>query len=106
MLVEYGYLIQQLPQSVGLGIYGTNTMFLIVFLTGGTEGFLVASVAEAADVVATPIMFGSLLFFYIFLYSASSFTDKRSLQSECILSLLLLFGMDLSSSLSTSFTIV
>ena len=76
MLLPYGDLICQLPQSVGLGIYGTNTMFLTVFLTGGTEGFLVVSVAEAADVVATPIIFGSLLFLYIFLYSASSSTDR------------------------------
>ena len=106
MLVVYGDLICQFPQSVGLGVYGTNTMFLTVFLTGGTEGFLVASVAEADDVVATLIIFGSLLLFYIFLYSAFSSTDKRSLQSECILSLLLLFSMDLSTSLSTSFTTV
>ena len=104
MLVVYGDLIHQLPQFVGLGIYGMNTMFLTVFLTGGTEGFLVVSVVEAANVVATPIMFGSLLF--IFPYSASSFTAIRSLQSECILSLLLLYGMDLSFSLSTLFTIV
>ena len=47
MLVAYCDLIYQLSQSVGLGIYGTNTMFLTVFLTGRTEGFLVVSVAEA-----------------------------------------------------------
>ena len=71
VFVAYGDLICQLPQSVGLGIYGTSTIFLTVFLTGGTEGLLVASVVEAADVVATPIMFGSLLLLYVFLYSAS-----------------------------------
>ena len=78
----------------------------IVFLTRGMEDLLVASIAEAADVVATPIIFGSLLVLYVFLYSASSSTDKRSLQSECTLFLLLLVGTDLSSSLSTLFTIV
>ena len=59
VLVAYRDLIHQLPQSVGFGIYGTSTIFLIVFFTGGTEGPFVASVAEAADVVATPIMFDS-----------------------------------------------
>ena len=78
MLVAYGDLICQLPQSVGLGMYGTNTMFLTVFFSGGREDFLTVS----ADVVATPIMFESLLSLYIFLCSAYSFTDKRSLQSE------------------------
>ena len=89
MLVAYGDLICQLPQSVGLGMYGTNTIFLIVFVTGGTEDFWVCSLAEVANVVGTPIIFGSLLFLFILLYSVSSSTDIRSLQSECTLSLII-----------------
>ena len=103
MLVVYGDLICQPPQSIGLGVYGTNTIFA-VFFTGGMEGLFVALTAEVVDVVATPIMFGSLL--HVPLYSASSSTDKRSLQLGCILFLLLLVGTDLSSSISTLFTIV
>ena len=82
LLMAYGDLICQLPQSVGLGMYGTSTIFLTVFFTGGTEGLFVTSVTEAADVVATPIMFGSLLFVYVFLYSASLSTDRRSLHQN------------------------
>ena len=103
--VAYGDLIHKLPQSFGLGVYSTNTIFFTVLFTGGMEGSLfVDSTEEAADAVATPIMFGSLL--YVLLYSASSSTDNRSLQLECILLLLLWVGTDSSSSLSTLFTIV
>ena len=104
MLVA-GDLVCQLPQSVSLGVYGNNTMFLTVFLVRGAGGLLIALVVEASDVVAIPIMF-SFVFVYIFLYSASLSTNKRSLQSECILFLLSVFMMDLSPSLSSSFTIV
>ena len=38
VLVAYGDLICQLPQSVGLGVYGTKTIFFTVFCTGGMEG--------------------------------------------------------------------
>ena len=104
MLVAYGDLICQLPQSVSLGVYGINTIFFTVFFIEGMEDLFVASTAEAADVVATPIMFGSLL--HVLLYSASSSTYKSSLQLECKLFLLLLVGTDSSSSLSTLFITV
>ena len=104
MLVVYGDLICQHSQSISLGVHGTNTIFFTVFFTGGMEGLFVASTAEAVNVVATPIMFGSLL--HVLLYSASLSTDKRSLQLECTLFLILLVGTDPSSSHSTLFTIV
>ena len=40
----------------------TSTMFLIVFLAGEAEGIIMASVAEAADVVAVLVVLGSFLF--------------------------------------------
>ena len=76
-------------------MYGTSPIFLIVFFPGGTEGPFVASVAEAVDVVATPITFSSLLLVYVFLYSTSLSTDKRSLQSECTLSLFTIVCVDI-----------
>ena len=82
VLVAYGDLICQLLQSFGLGVYSTNTMFLTIFLAGEAGGIIVALAVEAATVVAVPTALGPFLFLYTFLYSASSSTEIKSLQSE------------------------
>ena len=103
----YGDLICQLPQSAQFGhVWYQYNIFNSLFNWGNRRPFGSFSSRSSRCSSHTNNVWFNFYFVYVFLYSASLSTDKRSLQSECILSLLLLFKMDLSPSLSTSFTIV
>ena len=89
MLVAYGDFIFQLPQSLGLGLYGTKTIFFIALFLGWALIFM-TSPKEALDV--DTFMFIPL------------FTVISSLQLECMLSLSLslLLSLSITSALHSS----
>ena len=77
MLVAYSDFIFQLLHSVGLGLYGTNTIFFTALFLGWASIVFTASPNEALDVDAL-----TFIPFLSFEYSASSFTDISSLELE------------------------